>query len=48
MEGKIPMAARRHVANKLRTVYQRASTVYPDHILDKVQAAIGIDRSTVR
>jgi hypothetical protein len=35
MEGKIPMAARRHVTNKLRTGYARASKRDKARILDR-------------
>lgn len=48
MEGKIPMAARRHVTNKLRTAYARASKSDRSRILDEVMAATGMARSTAR
>ncbi|MDZ7578238.1 MAG: hypothetical protein U0904_08715 [Candidatus Nanopelagicales bacterium] len=46
VEGKIDMAARRHVANKLRTGYAKASKPDKSRILDEVTAAMGIGRST--
>jgi hypothetical protein len=48
MEGKIPMVARRHVTNKLRTVYARASKRDKAKILDEVMSTTGIGRSTAR
>lgn len=48
MEGKIPMAARRHVTNKLRTAYQRASKTDRGRILDEVMGTTGMGRSTAR
>ena len=48
MEGKIPMAARRHVTNKLRTAYTRASKADKNRILDEVIATTGMARSTAR
>jgi hypothetical protein len=48
MEGKILMSARRHVTNKLRTAYQRASKKDRGRILDEVQATTGMGRSTAR
>lgn len=48
MEGKIPMAARRHVTNKLRTAYCRASKVDKARILDEVIATTGMGCSTAR
>src|SRR5699024_859182 len=48
MEGKIPMAARRHVTNKLRTAYQKASKIDRGKILDKVVTTTGMGRSTAR
>ena len=48
MEGKIPMAARRHVANKLRTAYARASKRDKARILDEVMGTTGMGRSTAR
>ena len=48
MEGKIPMAARRHVTNKLRTACTRASKADKNGILDEVIATTGMGRSTAR
>jgi hypothetical protein len=48
VEGKIPMAARRHVTNKLRTAYARASRPDKAKILDEVMATTGMGRSTAR
>lgn len=48
MEGKIPMAARRHVTNKLRSAYARASKSDRGRILDEVIATTGMGRSTAR
>ena len=48
MEGKIDMAARRQVANKLRTQYRRASKADKSKILDRVVATTGMGRSTAR
>lgn len=48
MEGKIPMAARRHVTNKLRTAYLKASKSERGRILDEVMATTGLGRSTAR
>ena len=48
MEGKIDMAARRQVANKLRTRYRRASKADKSKILDRVVASTGMGRSTAR
>ena len=48
MEGKIDMAARRQVANKLRTQYRRASKADKGKILDRVVATTGMGRSTAR
>lgn len=48
MEGKIPMAARRHVTNKLRTAYRKASKAEKARILDEVTATTGMGRSTAR
>jgi hypothetical protein len=48
MEGKIPMSARRHVTNKLRTAYQRASKKDRGRILDEMMATTGMGRSTAR
>lgn len=48
MEGKIPMTARRHVTNKLRTAYARASRLDKARILDEVVETTGMGRSTAR
>lgn len=48
MEGKIDMAARRQVTNKLRTQYHRASKADKSRILDRVVATTGMGRSTAR
>jgi hypothetical protein len=48
VEGKIPMAARRHVTNKLRTAYRKASKAEKARILDEVVATTGMGRSTAR
>lgn len=48
MEGKIPMGARRHVTNKLRTVYRKASKSDKSRILDDVIATTGMGRSSAR
>ena len=48
MEGKIPMAARRHVTNKLRNAYAKASKEDKGRILDEVIATTGMGRSTAR
>jgi hypothetical protein len=48
MEGKIPMAARRHVTNKLRSAYQKAVKRDKARILDEVMATTGMGRSTAR
>lgn len=48
VEGKIDMAARRQVANKLRTQYRRASKADKSKILDRVVATTGMGRSTAR
>lgn len=48
MEGKIPMAARRHVTNKLRSGYRKASKADRGRILDEVMSATGMGRSSVR
>ena len=42
------MAARRHVTNKLRTAYQKASKKDRGRILDEVISATGMGRSTAR
>jgi predicted DNA-binding transcriptional regulator AlpA len=48
MEGKISMAARRQVTNKLRDAYRRASKSDKGLILDEVMATTGMGRSTAR
>lgn len=48
MEGKIDMAARRQVTNKLRTAYQHASKRERGEILDRVVETTGVGRSTAR
>ncbi|MGA9374496.1 MAG: transposase family protein [Mycobacterium sp.] len=48
MEGKVDMAARRQVTNKLRTQYGRASKADKSKILDRVVATTGMGRSTAR
>lgn len=48
MEGKIDMAARRQVTNKLRTQYRRASKADKTKILDRVVDTTGMGRSTAR
>jgi len=48
VEGKIDMAARRQVTNKLRTQYCRASKADKSKILDRVVATTGMGRSTAR
>lgn len=48
MEGKIPMTARRHVTNKLRTTYRKASKTDRSRILDEVITTTGMGRSTAR
>ena len=48
VEGKIDMAARRQVTNKLRTQYRKASRVDKSKILDRVVATTGMGRSTAR
>ncbi len=48
MEGKIDLSARRQVTNKLRDAYRRASKPDKGPILDEVQAATGVARSTAR
>ena len=48
MEGKIDMAARRQVTNKLRRVYARASKGDKGLILAEVIATTGMGRSTAR
>lgn len=48
MEGKIDMAARRQVTNKLRDAYRKASKADRGKILDKVVETTGMGRSTAR
>lgn len=48
VEGKIHMAARRQVTNKLRAQYREASRADKSKILDQVVATTGMARSTAR
>lgn len=48
MEGKIDMAARRQVTNKLRNKYRKASLVDKGRILDQIVDTTGMGRSTAR
>ena len=48
MEGKIDMAARRQVTNKLRDAYRRGSRAQRGPILDRVVETTGMGRSTAR
>lgn len=48
MEGKIDMAARRQVTNKLRDAYRKASKADRGRILDQVQETTGLARSSAR
>jgi len=48
MEGKIEMAARRQVTNKLRDAYRKASKRDKARVLDEVMATTGMGRSTAR
>jgi hypothetical protein len=48
VEGKIDMAARRQVTNKLRAGYGKASKAQRSRILDEVVATTGMGRSTAR
>jgi hypothetical protein len=48
VEGKIDMAARRQVTNKLRGQYPKASKADKGKILDRVVATTGMGRSTAR
>jgi len=48
VEGKIDMAARRQVTNKLRGQYHNASKADRGKILDRVVATTGMGRSTAR
>ena len=48
VEGKIDMAARRQVTNKLQVQYRKASKADKGRILDRVVATTGMGRSTAR
>lgn len=48
MEGKIDMAARRQVTNKLRDTYRKSSKAERGRILDRVEETTGMGRSTAR
>lgn len=48
MEGKIDMAARRQVTNKLRDAYRKGSKADRGRILDRVVETTGMGRSTAR
>ncbi len=48
MEGKIDMAARRQVTNKLRDAYRKGSKADRGRILDRVTETTGMGRSTAR
>lgn len=48
MEGKIDLAARRQVTNKLRDAYRKASKAEKGRILDRVIATTGLARSSAR
>lgn len=48
VEGKIDMATRRQVTNKLGARYRKASKADKGKILDRVVATTGIGRSTGR
>jgi transposase InsO family protein len=48
VEGKIDMAARRQVTNKLQAQYRKASKVDKGRILDRVVQTTGMGRSTAR
>jgi len=48
MEGKIDMAARRQVTNKLRDAYRKGSKADRGQILDQVVDTTGMGRSTAR
>lgn len=48
MEGKINMAARRQVTNKLQVQYRKAAKADKGEILDRVVATTGMGRSTAR
>ena len=46
IEGKIDLSARRQITNKLRDTCSEASKPDKGRILDEVQAATGVARST--
>jgi hypothetical protein len=48
VEGKIDMAARRQVTNKLQAQYRKACKADKTKILDRVVATTGMGRSTAR
>lgn len=48
MEGKIDMAARRQVTNKLRDACRKASKAEKGQILDRIMETTGMGRSTAR
>jgi hypothetical protein len=48
VEGKVDMAARRQVTNKLRGQYRKASKGDKGRILDQVMGTTGVGRSTAR
>ena len=48
MEGKIDMAARRQVTNKLRAQYRKATKAERSQVLDRVVETTGMGRSTAR
>lgn len=48
LEGKIDMAARRQVTNKLRGQYRKAAKADKGKILDRVVSTTGMGRSTAR
>lgn len=48
MEGKIDIAARRQVTNKLQVQYRKAAKADKGKILDRVVATTGMGRSTAR
>ena len=48
VEGKIDMAARRQVTNKLQGQYRKAAKADKSKILDRVVATTGMGRSTAR
>lgn len=47
-EGKLPISARRHVTNKLRTAYAKVSKSNRGGILDEVMATTGMARSNAQ